>query len=442
MKKTTVTLALLALLLAAGPAFAATPEQNKLLAKRAAEIDAYRNLAEIIKGFQIDSRTIVRDFVTESDEINTEFREFIKGAKVVGEPRYFDDDTCEVDVQITIEEVVTKLKTIVKEIYDGRRWVPEKFEKLYTTVTTRTITATGAGAPRPERDDELNDDFISPPPKGTIKRLPVPPNWEDVDGQQRLMARRAALTDARRNLAESVKGFRIDSSTTVKDFVTQSDVINTSLSTFLRGVQVVEYRYNSDELIVECDVQITLEEVITYLKRTVKAFNEGGRWYEKIFESVRTETTRKLVTATGYGTIAGKPAEKPAPVVQPEPAPVVEEEPGIPEWAARTITATGEAVPSEDAESEAAAKRGAKRTAKIEAVRKLGEVLDGVQIDSKTTVEDFVTESDEIETKSNAFVRGARVVKGEWTSDGTYKVTVELKLIDFYNKIYKKYQKE
>ncbi|MCH7925737.1 MAG: lipoprotein required for motility, partial [Planctomycetes bacterium] len=41
-----------------------TDAQNKLLAKRAAEADCYRKLAETVYGVKLNSNTYVRDFVT------------------------------------------------------------------------------------------------------------------------------------------------------------------------------------------------------------------------------------------------------------------------------------------------------------------------------------------------------------------------------------------
>ena len=39
------------------------------MALRAAQVDAYRNLLEIVQGVRIDSNTVVKDFMTESDVI-------------------------------------------------------------------------------------------------------------------------------------------------------------------------------------------------------------------------------------------------------------------------------------------------------------------------------------------------------------------------------------
>lgn len=68
---------------------------------RAAETVAKRNLLEVIKGVQIDSQTTVKDFITESDVINTSVQGFIRGAVVVNKD-YLSDGTCEVTVRMSL----------------------------------------------------------------------------------------------------------------------------------------------------------------------------------------------------------------------------------------------------------------------------------------------------------------------------------------------------
>jgi len=62
----------------------------------------------------------------------------------------------------------------------------------------------------------------------------------------RPMALRAAKMDAMRNLLEVVKGVRIDSSTTVRDFAVESDVIRTNVEGMIRGAEEVKKEYMSD----------------------------------------------------------------------------------------------------------------------------------------------------------------------------------------------------
>ena len=90
--------------------FALSSGQQKLLAKRAATVDAYRNMAERVKGLKIDSNTYVRDFVAEADEISTALDTFIKGLRIAGPPIYYDDGSCEVTVELTLKQLVQQLK--------------------------------------------------------------------------------------------------------------------------------------------------------------------------------------------------------------------------------------------------------------------------------------------------------------------------------------------
>jgi hypothetical protein len=70
-------------------------------ALRAAQVDAYRNLLEVINGVRVDSTTVIRDFTTESDVINTQVQGMVKGAKVVKQ-EYMSDGTVEVTVRMPI----------------------------------------------------------------------------------------------------------------------------------------------------------------------------------------------------------------------------------------------------------------------------------------------------------------------------------------------------
>ena len=55
----------------------------------------------------------------------------------------------------------------------------------------------------------------------------------------RMMACRAAIVDAQRNLLESIEGVRVEGTTVVANMMVESDVIKTSVSGVLRGARVV-----------------------------------------------------------------------------------------------------------------------------------------------------------------------------------------------------------
>ena len=62
----------------------------------------------------------------------------------------------------------------------------------------------------------------------------------------RPMALRAAVVVAQRNLLEITKGVQIDSTTTVKDFMVESDIVNSKVEGLVKGAQVVKTEYLAD----------------------------------------------------------------------------------------------------------------------------------------------------------------------------------------------------
>ena len=74
----------------------------------------------------------------------------------------------------------------------------------------------------------------------------VAPSRARTQSQARMMARRAAIVDAYRQLAEYVGGVNIDSETTVEMAEVTSDVIRTKVNATIRGARIVSESVTSD----------------------------------------------------------------------------------------------------------------------------------------------------------------------------------------------------
>jgi hypothetical protein len=85
----------------APPPSAISPAQARLMAERAAKLDAYRNLLEQAYGVQITSHSTVKDFVLQNDTIRSRVDAFIKGARVV-DTRHLSDGSVEVEMELTL----------------------------------------------------------------------------------------------------------------------------------------------------------------------------------------------------------------------------------------------------------------------------------------------------------------------------------------------------
>ncbi len=97
-------------------------------------------------------------------------------------------------------------------------------------------------------------------------------------------------------------------------------------------------------------------------------------------------------------------------------------------WSQGYIEAVGIGAVPDRSVGKANARPMAMRAAKVDAYRNLLEITKGVQIDSATTVKDFMVESDVINSKVEGLVKGAQQVKTEYMSDGTVEVTLRMPL--------------
>ena len=118
--------------------------QKRILAKRAAEMDVYRRLAERVAGVQIVGETTLKDFVANDDKLRASFSHTIKSAEITS-IAFNDDGTASVEATLKIGPLV---RTIVKQksAQGNVLKVEEKTEQM-------EITETGNGAPTEEGAD-------------------------------------------------------------------------------------------------------------------------------------------------------------------------------------------------------------------------------------------------------------------------------------------------
>ena len=76
--------------------------EARSLTMEAARLDAMQNLLEIAKGVRIDSETLVRDLVADSNAVSVEIERMVRDAVVVGKPTYVTDGTRKITVQMSM----------------------------------------------------------------------------------------------------------------------------------------------------------------------------------------------------------------------------------------------------------------------------------------------------------------------------------------------------
>ncbi len=104
------------------------------------------------------------------------------------------------------------------------------------------------------------------------------------------------------------------------------------------------------------------------------------------------------------------------------------DEGGTVDWATGAIQATGIGIPPDNPKSATQARAMAKRAARVVALGRLLEVIEGIQVDSTTVVKNMILESDVVKTTVRGLVNGARVVKETAYPDGAYEITLEINM--------------
>ena len=212
------------------------------------------------------------------------------------------------------------------------------------------------------------------------------------EARMRAAAVRAARVDALRQLGEAIKGVKISSTTTVKDFVTQSDQIKAQFNGMLQGAQQVEKPKVYDDGIVELKMVIYVDAVIYGLKNIAR--NNYSKISANQIEKIKKFAGKKF-EAVGTGAMAVQPSPKS----------------NVDLW--RYVGIRGRLM--------------ARRAAQMDAYRSIGEAIYGVQINAQTTVKDFVTQSDQIKSSFNGIVRGVQISRRVvYRPDGLAEVTATL----------------
>ena len=212
----------------------------KLMAKRAAKVDALRNLSEIVYGLQLDTSSTVQNFVLKSDTIRSRLTVAIQRAREVAYQQ-LEDGTAEVTMEITLGTVETIL---------GRRLQYDQ----------EMIEAVGYGVP-----SDIGRTQNPLPPGGTVTATGygLAPDERGLSSvESDLLGFRAAKNAALRNLAEKIKQIRITAQSTVRDYSVQSDTVRVRVNSVLDGARVISKKRLADsryEVILETNISPLLD---------------------------------------------------------------------------------------------------------------------------------------------------------------------------------------
>jgi len=260
------------------PSWANIAPDVRLAAKRAAEVDADRLLVERIYGLHLNTETCVVDLALGFDEIRGAVDALTRGI-VLKEVRYNDDLSVEAVKQVTLRTVVETLKRVVT-----------KDESRFQVKVTEIENIT-----RETRDTDL----------AVMGNGAVPGSA----GLAKIQAKRAAEMDCYRRLAERFAGIRLNSNTTVANFILASDQVRSRVCACLAGVKWTDIAYAPDN---SCKVtgQLVLRDTIMTIERSVKQYVKNATVKQEEWDKVKIETKDTILKEVGEGVPRAAGAEE------------------------------------------------------------------------------------------------------------------------------------
>lgn len=86
------------------PTNTSSPAQAYALAKRAATADAYRLIAEKVKGVRIDGQDLIKDMMVKRSTVRTSVTAMVRNANIA--ETTFKDGLCEVEMEVVISHAL------------------------------------------------------------------------------------------------------------------------------------------------------------------------------------------------------------------------------------------------------------------------------------------------------------------------------------------------
>ena len=184
------------------------------MALRAATLDAYRNILEVVNGVRIDSTTVVKDYAVQSDIVMSKVEGMVQGAEIV-KKEYLSDGTVEITMQMNLRGGFSQI-ILPEEIKPPESIKPVAAAQSSSSVFTGMVVDARGLKARPAMSPKILDE-----------------NGQEVYGSafvSREFAVQQGMSGYAKDLAAALKNERVtDKPLTVKGLRTegpgQSDII-------------------------------------------------------------------------------------------------------------------------------------------------------------------------------------------------------------------------
>jgi hypothetical protein len=379
---------------------------------RAATADAVANLVDKVSRTPLTRNLSVGEFVRRTNSTD-ELTKALQRAQQIGGPRWIDDYTCQIELQISGPVVAAALKRIAAANPRQTPILEGELTRAVQQWDERSFTATGAATSRVPVAKARGTDRIGAP-----RDL-----WRDVSQAAREQAVAAAKADAARRSLASVRAISLTPRSTVGDALAVKDVGEGMQRWFTSQTPARVELTDDMEAVVELsgtptETYETFHDLALKQKEVPVPADEGG-WNKTKDEFEHRMTTpigRAAVSLTGAGeaVIAG-----PKPMALPS---------HPPRWVGRRLEETGNGAAGRS-------KLLAARQAEAAAEEKLLKQIEALELNDKQTLAQAAQEDPRVEQAIRRALTRTRIAKADYHANGAADVTVYLDLSEVWQEL-------
>src|SRR4051812_39472507 len=196
----------------------------------AATANAFYTLRRDVEGRQISPDLTVDEFLrrTEGREALTKA---LHRAEQIGGPRWIDDQTCQIQLEIAGARIVQALSDIAAAESSRSPMPANEIERRLRTWNDRTFAATGSS---------IRADMVQNVRPAGVEA------WRGVDDATRVAAIQAARDNAVYRVVEELSNIQVDSENTFGQLLEKNPPIKQKLSDWLRQRPVTSLQFQDD----------------------------------------------------------------------------------------------------------------------------------------------------------------------------------------------------
>ena len=240
--------------------------QARLMAERAARVDARLRLIERIMRLRLSATTQVRDFTPQSDLLTVALGDIARAAIETASNLRGDYPIAESTLRLPGEQVAQAIKLLHRQYYKGAEITPQAIGKLAVELGSRDIVATGVGLPPLVYLSEFAAASGREVPTWATRAVEAGSRTDqDSDGGpiDPLQAARAAETAARQKLSQQIAKLSVGKQT-IGALAASSEAIRAGVDSLVAEAAVSHTRVEATY--VEVTLRIPGARILSVLR--------------------------------------------------------------------------------------------------------------------------------------------------------------------------------